>query len=237
MSLDDHGMSLTDHLRELRYRLIRAAYGIVVGMGISLYFSEQLMNIIRKPVLPYLTPGGLVFTGVLDKFMAFIKVGLLGGVILSCPFWLYHLWKFISPGLYEKEKKYAISFIVSGTVLFGIGVSFVYFVVFPAAFQYLFTIGGTIDKPMITITDYLSFFTITTLMFGAAFELPLILVMLALMGIIDAKFLREKRRYAVLGIALVAAIITPPDLISMLLMLIPLMLLYEIAILIIAFLL
>ena len=237
MSLDDQGMTLTDHLRELRYRLIRAAYGIIIGMAISLYFSENLLNVIRKPVLPYLTSGGLVFTGVLDKFMAFIKVGLLGGVILSCPYWLYHLWKFISPGLYEKERKFAIGFIVSGTVLFAIGVSFVYFIVFPAAFQYLFTIGGTVDKPMITITDYLSFFTITTLMFGAAFELPLILVMLALIGIIDAKFLREKRRYAVLILALIAAIITPPDLISMLLMLIPLMVLYEIAILVIVFLL
>lgn len=236
MSLDDQSMTLTDHLRELRYRLIRAAYGIIIAMGVSLYFSENLLTVIRKPVLPYLTSGGLVFTGVLDKFMAFIKVGLLGGVILSCPYWLYHLWKFISPGLYEKERKFAIGFIVAGTILFAIGVSFVYFIVFPAAFEYLFTIGGTTDKPMITISDYLSFFTITTLMFGAAFELPLILVMLAMIGVIDAKFLREKRRYAVVAMALLAAVITPPDLISMLLMLVPLLILYEIAILVIVFL-
>lgn len=232
MSLDDQNMTLTDHLRDLRYRVLRAILGIFIGMGVSLYFSEHLLAVIRAPVLPHLQ-GGLVFTGVLDKFMAHIKIGLLGGVILSCPYWLYHLWKFISPGLYEKERKYAVGFIVSGTVLFGIGVCFVYFLVLPAAFEFLFNIGGNIDKPMITIDDYLSFFTMTTLMFGLAFEMPLVLIVLALIGVIDAQFLRSKRRYAIVAMSAIAAVITPPDVVSMLMLFFPLLMLYEIAILVI----
>lgn len=236
MSLDDANMSLVDHLRELRFRLIRSLYGIILGMGVALYYAGQLMDIIRRPVQPYLPSGGLVFTGVLDKFLAHIKIGLFGGIILSCPFWLYHVWKFISPALYEKERKYLVGFIVAGSLLFAAGCSFVYFLVFPAAFQFLFTFGGTTDLPMITLNEYISFFTLTTIMFGVAFEMPLILVVLALIGLIDAKFLREKRRYAIVLMALISAIITPPDALSMIMMLVPLVIMYEGAIIVISFL-
>lgn len=223
----DH-MTLVAHLTELRYRLIKAFQGIILGVGVGVYFSEEILSIIRRPVLKYLGPnGGLVFTGVMDKFMAHLKVGMLGGVILTCPYWLYHLWKFISPGLYKHERRYAASFIISGTILFMLGVAFVYFLVYPAAFQYLFSIGGDVDKPMITIEEYLSFFTMTTLMFGAAFELPVVLMVLAMMGVIDAAFLKAKRRYAFVILAIVAAVLTPPDGLSMVMMLVPLCLLYE----------
>ena len=226
-------MSLVEHLTELRYRLIMALIGIGVGMGLCIWQSDLLLEVIRRPILPYLGQGGLIFTGVMDKFVAHLKVGALGGVILTCPYWLYHVWKFISPGLYKNEKRAAVGFIVAGTVLFGIGVSFVYFLVYPAAFEYLLNIGGNIDKPMITIDEYLSFFTNTTLMFGFAFELPLILVLLAVMGIIDAAFLSKQRRVAIPLLSVVAAVITPPDLISMVMMLVPMVLLYEIAIIVI----
>src|SRR5580704_6919914 len=151
-------MSLMEHLTELRYRIIKSLQGIFVGVGLGIYFSEDVLSIIRKPVLQYLGPnGGLVFTGVMDKFMAHLKVGVLGGVILTCPYWLYHLWRFISPGLYKHERRYAAGFIIAGTGLFMCGVCFVYFLVYPAAFKYLFEIGGSVDKPMITIGEYLSF--------------------------------------------------------------------------------
>lgn len=224
-----HGeMSLVEHLTELRYRLIRALQGVVVGSGIGIYYSEFIMALIRKPILPYLgSEGGLVFTGVMDKFLAHLKVGALSGVMLTCPYWLYHLWKFISPGLYKNERRYALGFIFSGTLLFALGVSFVYFFVYPLAFEYLMGFGGNIDKPMITIDQYLSFFVITTLMFGLSFELPLVLVILAMMGVIDSAFLKQQRRYAVVILAVVAAILTPPDVVSMMMMLVPLCLLYE----------
>lgn len=229
-TLTDQEMGLVDHLAELRYRLIMSLIGIGIGMGIGIWQSEILLDLIRQPILPYLKEGGLVFTGVMDKFVAHLKVGALGGVVMTCPYWLYHVWKFISPGLYKNERRLAVGFIVSGTLLFLAGVAFVYFLVYPAAFKYLLEIGGDIDKPMITIDEYLSFFTTTTLMFGASFELPLILVVLAMIGIIDAEFLRAKRRFAIPALAVIAAVITPPDVISMLMMLVPLILLYEIAI-------
>ena len=230
-------MTLVEHLTELRYRLIKAFQGIILGVGVGVYFSEQILSVIRQPVLKYLGPnGGLVFTGVMDKFMAHLKVGVLGGVIMTCPYWLYHLWKFISPGLYKHERRYAAGFIIAGTLLFMCGVCFVYFLVYPAAFQYLFTIGGDVDKPMITIGEYLGFFTMTTLMFGAAFELPVVLMVLAMMGVIDAAFLKAKRRYAMVILAVVAAILTPPDGLSMVMMLVPLLGLYESSIWLIHFL-
>jgi len=235
MMTEDQQMTLVEHLGELRYRIIKALQGISVGVAICLYYSEALMHVIRKPILPYLgSAGGLVFTGVMDKFMANLKVGVMGGVVITCPYWLYHVWKFVSPGLYKNERRFALAFIFSGTGLFLMGVSFVYFLVYPAAFEYLLNFGGSVDKPMITIDQYLSFFMITTLLFGLSFELPLILVMLAVAGIIDAEFLRKNRRFAIVGLAVVCAIVTPPDAVSMLMMLGPLWVLYEISILIIA---
>jgi sec-independent protein translocase protein TatC len=233
----DEQMSLIEHLTELRYRLIRAGQGIAVGVGICVYYSENILTVIRQPILKYLGPnGGLVFTGVMDKFMAHLKVGVLGGFIITCPYWLFHLWKFISPGLYKNERRYISGFIISGTLLFACGVSFVYFLVYPAAFEYLLTIGGTVDKPMITIQEYLSFFMITTLMFGLSFELPVVLMVLAMIGLVDSHFLKSKRRYAFLILAVLAAVITPPDGLSMVMMLVPLYALYEISIWLIHFL-
>jgi len=230
-------MSLIEHLTELRYRLIKALQGVAVGVGICIYFSEQILTIIRQPILKHLSTGGLVFTGVMDKFMAHLKVGMLAGVIVTCPYWLYHLWKFISPGLYKSERKYIAGFIISGTLLFACGVCFVYFFVYPAAFEYLLSVGGDVDKPMITIHEYLSFFTITTLMFGLSFELPVVLVVMAMMGIVDAPYLKSKRRHALLILAVIAAVVTPPDGLSMIMMLVPMYLLYEISIWIIQYLL
>lgn len=233
--VDESSMPLVEHLTELRYRMIKILQGLILGMGACIYFSDYLFHVIRQPILPYLAGQGLVFTGVMDKFMAHLKVGALGGLILTCPYWLYHVWQFISPGLYKKERKFAIGFIFTGTVLFGLGVAFVYFFVYPAAFEYLLGFGGDIDKPMITIDDYLGFFAMTTIMFGVSFELPLVLVILAMMGVIDAQFLKKQRRYAVVILAFVAALLTPPDIVSMVMMLVPLCLLYESSIWVIQF--
>lgn len=228
--------SLIEHLEELRARLIRAFLAVFVGVGVAWSQTDRIMDFIRRPIAPYLPQGGLIFTGVMDKFMAHIKVAAMSGVIMSCPFWIHQLWKFVAPGLYKHERRYAVFFIFFGSMLFLTGVAFVYFFVYPAAFQFLMTFGGATDKPMISIAEYLSFFVTTTMMFGFAFELPLIITIMAMLGLIDSVFLKAKRRYAVVVLAMVAAILTPPDLISMIMMLVPLLLLYESSIWIVHFL-
>ncbi len=222
--------SLIDHLTELRTRLIYSAYAVFAGFGVAWFFCEKVFDVIRQPIEKYLPVGGLVFTAPMDKFLAYVKVSFLSGVILSCPIWIFQIWKFIAPGLFKHERRYALAFIGFGSVLFLIGISFAYFLVFPMAFKFLMSFGSSADKPMITIEAYLSFFTTTTLVFGLAFEMPLILCLLGVMGIIDHRLLIRYRRYAIVGLAVLSAIITPPDAISMLMMLVPLVFLYEISI-------
>lgn len=234
-SENDGNQPLIEHLSELRTRIVYSGYAVIIGTIICYYYSELLFNFVRGPIAPYLPSGGLVFTAPADKFIAHLKVSFFGGVISTCPIWIYQIWKFVAPGLYEKERKYSISFIFWGSFLFLAGVLFAYYGVFPMAFKFLMGYGGDVDKPMITIDQYLSFFVTTTLMFGLAFEMPLIIVILGLMEIVSAKALKEKRRYAIVGMSVIAAIITPPDLLSMLMMLGPMILLYESSIWVVAF--
>lgn len=221
--------SLVDHLRELRKRLVYIFLGVVVSATACWFFKELLFDFIRQPIEPFLSTDskGLVYTGIMESFMAYIKICLLGGVVLSCPFWLYHLWRFIAPALYSHEKKYGVGFILSGTLLFFLGISFVYYFVYPIAFKFLLGFGSGQDQALITINDYLSFFLKTTFLFGLAFEVPLVLTFLGLMGIVTADFLAKNRRYAFLFLCLLSAILTPPDPTSMMMMALPLGVLYE----------
>lgn len=226
---EEQQQGLIDHLTELRQRLIYAFLFIFAGFLLCWSFSDILFDIIRMPIAPYLTggDGGLVFTAPMDKFLAHIKVSLLGGIILACPAWIYQVWMFVAPGLYQHEKKYALSFIAFGTALFLTGVLFVYYVVYPLAFEFLMGFGGETDKPMITISEYLSFFFTTTLVFGLAFEMPLVLTLLGMLGVVNHEMLASKRRYAIVILAALSAMVTPPDIISMFLMMVPMVLLYE----------
>jgi len=225
--------TLTDHLSELRTRIVHSLWAVLVTTATAFNFAEQIFNFIRQPIQPYLPQGGLIYTGPLDKFMAFVKLSVVVGIIAACPIWLWQIWKFVAPGLYKKEKGIAFGFISSGTVLFLSGVSFAYWVVLPMAFKFLMTFGGDTDKPMIAIESYLSFVSQITLMFGLCFEMPLIITTLSMLGLVSRKFLSEKRRYAVLIIAIVSAIVTPPDLLSMSMMMVPMILLYEISIIVV----
>ena len=228
--------TLIDHLGELRIRIVRSLYAILIAAAVCYYYSEQLFDIIRAPIQTYLPNGGLVFTAPTDKFMAHLKVAFFSGVLVSCPVWFYQLWKFVAPGLYANERKYSFIFIASGSLLFVIGVLFAYYGVMPVAFQYLMNFGGSIDKPMITIDSYLGTFLTMALMFGLTFELPVVLVILGMMGIVSKKFLTEKRRYAVVLLAIMSAIFTPgPDILSQMMMLVPMVILYELAVVIVGF--
>jgi sec-independent protein translocase protein TatC len=225
--------TVVEHLGELRTRLLLAIYGFIIGFALCWWKSDLLFDFIRQPIVPYLREGGLVFTGVLDKFTAHLKISMLGAIVITCPWWLYQVWAFIAPGLYKKEKKFGVLFMFFGSLLFLSGASFVYYIVYPAAFKFLLNFGGTTDVPMITIDSYLGFFLSTTLIFGACFELPLVLALLGMLGVIDQSFLRKNRRYAVVVLATLSAVITPPDLMSMMFLLVPMMGLYEIGILVV----
>ncbi len=226
----EESMGLVQHIAELRFRLTRAAIFIFLGTLICWGFSEHIFNIIREPIAAYLPNGGLVFTSPIDKFMAHIKLAFIAGMILSAPLWLYQLWKFISPALYKNEKKFAAGFILFGTFQFVLGVLFCYFIVFPMAFKFLMTFGGDIDKPMITIDSYLGFFTQTAVIFGLTFEMPVVITFLGAVGLISQEFLKKNRRYAVVAMAVVSAIAAPPDALSMILLLVPLWVMYELSI-------
>jgi sec-independent protein translocase protein TatC len=226
---DGENQTLIEHLTALRKCLMWSLIFIAIGFAACWGVSERVFDIIRQPIEPFLasTGGGLVFTAPMDKFLAHIKVSFLAGVIVSTPGWVYQIWKFIAPALYANEKRFGIVFIAFGTSLFLAGVSFVYFVVYPMAFEFLMNFGGSTDSAMITITDYLSFFIKTTIVFGLAFEMPLIFTILGMLGVVDHIFLSSKRRYAIVILAALSAVVTPPDVISMLLMMIPMLLLYE----------
>lgn len=228
--------TLVEHLSELRTRIVYSLYAIAAFTVLTWNFKEEIFAFVRRPIQPYLPEGGLIFTAPADNFMAHFKVAIFSAVILACPVWVYQLWMFVAPGLYKKEKKYGLYFIFFGTFLFLLGVSFVYFFVYPVAFEFLLTFGGGTERPMISVNDYLSFFMMTTLVFGAAFELPLVITLLGIAGVVNKKLLKATRRYAIVLICVVSAVVTPPDLMSMVLLALPLMALYELSIILVGWL-
>lgn len=227
--------TLIEHLTELRTRIVYCLIAVSAFAIGAWMISDKIFDFVRAPIQPYLPQGGLVFTAPTDKFMAHLKVAIFSGVVAACPVWIFQIWRFVAPGLYNKEKRFGLYFIFFGSFLFISGVSFAYFFVLPTAFKVLLSFGGTQDVAMITITEYLSFFMTTLLIFGAAFEMPLILSLLGLLGIVTSQGLRHVRRYAIVLIATIAAIFTPPDVLSMMLLGVPLWLLYELSIIILYF--
>lgn len=232
--LEEKHQTLVEHLSDLRGSIVRCLYALVVTTSIAYYFSEQVFNLIRAPIAKYLVTGGLIYTAPMDKFIAHLMLSLMVGLIGACPVIFHQIWGFVAPGLYKNEKKYALVFIISGSSLFLLGAAFAYFFAIPMTFEFLFSFGGDLDKPMITIDSYLSFFTQFILMFGFTFELPLIITLLGMLGLVSSKFLREKRRFAVMILAIVAAIVTPPDVLSMAMMLVPLLAFYEISVILVS---
>ncbi len=234
MTWNDSEFTLTDHLTELRDRLVKSIWAIAICSVAAWFFKEEIFMFLSRPIEHALNEGSLVYSGPVDMFVVYLKLAIVTGISLSCPIWLYQLWAFVAPALFAHEKKYSFAFIFCGTTLFVIGVTFAYYLVVPAGLKFLLGLQPDAEiskvRAMIDITKYLGFLTTTTLVFGLAFELPLALTLLAMMGVIDQKFLKEKRRFAIFGMAAVSAVVTPPDALSMLMLLVPLCFLYELSI-------
>jgi len=223
------GMSLMQHLEELRKMIVHSAGYIAAGMGVAYFFNERLRHMIFKPLLMMGQKANMLHPT--DGLNFAIKTALYGGIILASPFVLYQVWLFISPGLYSHEKRYVVPFMGATVGLFFTGVFLAYHYVLPMALPVLLINFGKDFAMTITIEDYMNFFLSVILGLGITFELPIVIFFLALFGIVDAGFLWRNARYAVLIIFILSAIICPlPDPISMCLFASPLLLLYGLSI-------
>jgi sec-independent protein translocase protein TatC len=228
-TVDESKMSFMEHLGELRVRIMRSLYGLLVGTAIALPFSQQIMDYLAKPARA--SGHNLVFLTLTEAFWVQMKVGLIVGVFIATPVILWQVWRFIAPGLHGHEKKYALPFVIIGTLLFVGGGAFSLKVVTPFAIQFLLSYERPGLQAMISIGGYIDFLLKFTLAFGLVFELPLILTILARMGVVTAKVLAKNRKYAILGAFIAGAVLTPtPDWFNQTLMAGPLIVLYEVGI-------
>ncbi len=223
-------MSFMEHLGELRTRIVWALGSAGVGLVIAFFVTDPAMRFISKPLAKMHTE--LVFTSPTEAFWTWMKVAMVLAIFISMPAILYQVWKFVSPGLHKHEKKYAVPFIVVGSLLFLIGGAFAMLVIIPYASNFLVTFGQEKGwKPMITVANYTDFVIKFALAFGVVFELPVVITVLALIGVVTPQFLSKNRKYAILINFIIAAVLTPtPDMINQTLMAGPLCILYEVGI-------
>jgi sec-independent protein translocase protein TatC len=220
--------TLLSHLLELRTRLMKAVIAVVVVFLPCAYFANEIYEIVSRPLLQQLPKGTLMIaTSVMSPFTAPFKLSFMVAVFAAMPYVLGQVWGFVAPGLYRKEKRFAMPLLVSSILLFYIGAAFAYFFVFPVMFQFFASTAphGVEMRP--DINAYLDFALTMFFAFGVAFEVPIAVVLLALTGIVSVKKLSDARGYVVIGIFVIAAILTPPDALSQTLMAIPMWLLYE----------
>jgi sec-independent protein translocase protein TatC len=229
--LENSRMPFTAHLSELRKRLIYAIAAAAVGFGIGYYFAKPIFRVMMRPLLKVLPEGqSLIYTGLPEAFFTYLKIGLWGGIILALPVIFYQIWAFVAPGLYRHERKYFIPFVFFATLLFVIGGLFGYFVVFPFGFRFFIGFSDQYMTALPAVKEYFSLAIKLLFGFGIVFELPLVMVFAAQMGFVNAKMLSKGRKYAFLLVFVCAAMLTPPDIISQVMMAVPLMVLYEISI-------
>ena len=230
---NEEKLSFISHLDELRKRLIRCCLAVGIGFGVCYYFSEYLfLHYLAAPLNAVLPPGSkMIYTSLLEPFMTYIKIGFMGGLLLSSPYLFYQLWKFVAPGLYQDEKKWIIPFVVSSSCLFIGGALFGYKLVFPVTFKFLASYSNDYLQLFPKMSDYFSLTINLLLAFGLSFELPVIIFFLAKIGVVTSDFLKRKRKYFIILAFVAAAIITPTtDPFTQTLMAVPLIFLYEIGI-------
>ncbi len=217
-----------EHLEELRKRLIRCLVAIAMGFLISYFFSEKAFLLLISPLRKALPEGGhLIFTNLPEMFITYLKVALVMGIMLSSPVIFYEMWKFVAPGLYQNEKRYIIPFVLCSTILFVGGSIFGYFVVFPFGFKFFLGFANESVKALPSVKQYFSFAMKLLIAFGIVFELPVIAYFLTRIGLLTPAFLKNNRKYSIVVIFAVAAIFTPPDVMTQLMMAVPLIVLYE----------
>jgi len=218
------------HLVELRDRLLRAL-GAVLVLFVALFLwpgSGPIYDLLAQPLMQALPEGAkMIATGVITPFMVPVKVTALVAFLIALPYVLYQAWAFVAPGLYEHEKKLALPIIVAGTILFLIGVAFCYFFVFGTVFRFINDFAPKSITPAPDIEAYFSFVITMFLAFGVTFEIPIVLIILVRAGVVSVEKLKEARPYFIVGAFVVAAIVTPPDVLSQLMLAVPMCLLYE----------
>ncbi len=238
---------LTEHLDELRKRILIALVAVLIGFGLSFYFSEFIFKILTLPMHATLRFSfkkasffyeaknpelNLVFLAPAEALWMHFKISLISGMVLSSPIIFYEIWRFISPGLLEREKRFALPFVITTTFLFLIGVLFCFIIVLPFAMNFLLTYKTENLKPMLSVGRYIDFCLKFILAFGAIFELPVVVLFLTRTGIVTTEFLAKNRKYAILIAFILAALLTPtPDAFNQTLMAGPIIILYEIGIL------
>ena len=231
---DNDKQPFMTHLEELRRRLVTCAIAIGVGFVICYFFSERLFQILVMPLKANMPAGDrLIFTNLPEMFFTYLKTAFLAGALLVSPVLFHQLWIFIAPGLYQNEKRFAIPFVVCSTILFVGGSLFGYFVVFPFGFRFFLGFANDYIQALPSVKQYFSFAIKLLLAFGVVFELPVVMFFLARMGLVTPELLRRKRKYAILLTFVLASILTPPDVVTQLMMAGPLIILYEISILIV----
>jgi sec-independent protein translocase protein TatC len=225
-------MSLTGHLAELRTRLVRALLATGIGFALAYFWAAELVTFLVRPLIAQGLSVDVIGTGVTDAFFTKLKVSAIAGIFLASPVIFFQAWRFVAPGLYARERRVAFPFSIAATIFFLAGAAFCYELVFPVAFRFFLEQFASIALgPQIRISEYLTFASRMLLAFGVTFELPVASFFLARVGLITHRTLLDGARYAVVGIFVVAAVLTPgPDIASQLLMAAPLLVLYVLSI-------
>jgi sec-independent protein translocase protein TatC len=235
-SAEDSGLqeSFLSHLFELRDRVIKSALAVIVVFVCLVYWAPDIFHLFARPLLEALPAGGkMIVTDVTGSFFVPMKVTMLAAFLIALPVVMYQLWAFIAPGLYLHERKLILPLVVSSYTLFIVGMAFAYFLVFPTVFKFMASYNAPLGAEMSTdIDNYLSFAMTTFLAFGVTFEVPVVVVVLVRMGMVSLAKLKEIRPYVVVGAFVVSAVVTPPDILSQLLLATPMVLLYELGLLV-----
>jgi sec-independent protein translocase protein TatC len=230
--VEDGKMPFMSHLEELRTRLIVCSVAIGIGFAVSYAFKESVFGLLMRPLATVMSGDQkMIYTALPEAFFSYLKVALMAGVILAAPVILYQMWVFIAPGLYSHERRLALPMVFLSTGFFAAGVCFAYFVVFPFAFKYLLGFETELVRALPSMREYLGLAATLLVAFGFIFQLPLVITVLARIGVLTPRFLKKNRKYAILLFFVVAAVVTPtPDVVNQCLMAGPMIVLYEISI-------